>query len=91
MAILYGFRKLQVCISFALHRGFVVIPKSVTSTRIAENFESTKVKLDPEDMRRLRDIDRNIRLLSVRTIILYLLGALHVTMLSIAITFVYIY
>ncbi|CAI8019896.1 Aldo-keto reductase family 1 member B10 [Geodia barretti] len=35
----------QICISFLLHRGFVVIPKSVTPHRIQDNFEATKVSL----------------------------------------------
>ncbi len=60
---------IQICISFGLHRGLVLIPKSVTSTRITENLESTEVKLDPEDMRRIREIDINNRLLTVREII----------------------
>ena len=46
----------QVCISFALHRGFVVIPKSVTPSRIEENLKSVDVKLDAEDMKRLREV-----------------------------------
>ena len=48
---------LQVCVSFALHRGLVVIPKSVTPARITENLKSTELKLDQEDMRRLRELE----------------------------------
>ena len=44
----------------------VVIPKTVNPARIIENLKSTEVKLDPEDMRRLRELDRNGRLLLVR-------------------------
>ena len=44
------------CISFALHRDLVVIPKSVTPSRIAENIKSLNVKLDAEDMRKLREV-----------------------------------
>ena len=51
----------QVCISFALHRGLPVIAKSVTPSRIAENFKATEVKLDAEDMRRLREITITFR------------------------------
>ena len=47
---------LKVCISFALHRDLVVIPKSVTPSRIAENIKSLDVKLDAEDMRKLREV-----------------------------------
>ena len=54
----------QVCISFALHRGLPVIAKSITPSRIAENFKATEVKLDAEDMRRLREITINFRAVS---------------------------
>ncbi len=43
----------------------MVIPKTVTLTRITENQKCTEVKLDPEDMRRLRELDRNCRALTV--------------------------
>ena len=56
----------QICIAFAIHRGIVVIPKTVNPTRITENLKSTEVKLDPEDMKRLREADKNSRLLTVR-------------------------
>ena len=55
----------QVCIAFALHRGLVVIPKTVTPARITENLKSTELKLDQEDMRRLRGVDKNFRQLVV--------------------------
>ena len=55
----------QVCIAFALHRGMVVIPKTVNPARITENLKSTELKLDQEDMRRLRGIDKNLRTVSV--------------------------
>ncbi len=51
-----------MCIAFALHRGLVVIPKTVTPTRIVENMESTKLTLTEEDMERLRAVDKNCRL-----------------------------
>ena len=54
----------QVCIAFALHRGLVVIPKTVNPARITENLKSTELKLDAEDMRRLRGLDRNYRWIS---------------------------
>ena len=52
----------QICISFLLHRGFVVIPKSVTPKRIIENLEATEVTLDEDEVQRLVGIDKNVRL-----------------------------
>ena len=57
----------QVCISFALHRGMVVIPKTVNPVRVTENLKSTELKLDAEDMRRLRELDRSLRYVKVHT------------------------
>ena len=51
----------QVCIAYPLHRGLVVIPKSVTPDRIRENLKATEVRLDTEDLQRLGSLDRNFR------------------------------
>ena len=56
---------LQICIAFHLHLDTAVIPKSVTPSRIIENLEATEIKLDAEDMRSLRELDRNVRYVSV--------------------------
>ena len=61
---------MQVCISFLLHRGMVVIPKSVNPKRIAENIKATQLELDAEDVQRLRAIDKDTRLFKVYTIVL---------------------
>ncbi|KAI9340975.1 NADP-dependent oxidoreductase domain-containing protein [Pilaira anomala] len=50
----------QVCISFAAQRGIVVIPKSVTPSRILENFQD--FVLDQEDFDAIASLGkRNIR------------------------------
>ena len=54
---------LKVCLSFGIHHGLSVIPKSSNSSRMAENLKY--VRLDEEDIRRLTEIDRNLRLLPV--------------------------
>lgn len=46
-----------------MHRGIVVLAKSVNLERVKENLKATEVKLDPEDMRRLRELDINLRFL----------------------------
>lgn len=42
----------------------MVIPKTTNPARVLENLKSIELDLDPEDMRRLRDIDQNYRLLT---------------------------
>ena len=53
----------QICIAFQLHRGAVVILKSVTASRILENLEATEVDLDEEDMIKLKELDKGCRYL----------------------------
>ncbi len=55
-----------MCLSFQLHRGVVVLAKSVKTSRIEENLKSTEIKLDAEDMRRLGELDRGFRYVQVR-------------------------
>ena len=38
-----------------------MIPKTVSHVRITENLKATELKLDVEDMKRLRELDRNFR------------------------------
>ena len=52
----------QICLAFALHRGLVVIPKTVNPARMTENLKSTEINLEAEDMRRLAEVDRNLML-----------------------------
>ena len=54
-----------MCISFGLHRGTVVVPKTVTLTRIIENYKATSLTLDKEDMDKLAGIDKNFRFFKV--------------------------
>ena len=45
-----------------------MIPKTVTASRITENLKATQIKLDTEDMERLKEVgNRNFRFLKVRS------------------------
>lgn len=57
----HGATPAQVTIAWHLALGNVVIPKSVTPSRIAENFESTKVTLDDADLAAIAELDRGER------------------------------
>lgn len=48
----------QVVIAWHLALGNVVIPKSVTQTRIAENFAATDIELDKSDLKKIEKLDR---------------------------------
>lgn len=54
----------QVLISWALHRGISVIPKSVNPKRIVENFEAQAIALTSDDMARITALDKNYRYLT---------------------------
>ena len=56
---------LQVCLSFALHRGVVVIPKTVHPFRVVENMDATKITLDEDDLMKLQGLDCGVRLYKV--------------------------
>jgi len=51
----------QVLISWAIHRGTVVIPKSVNPERMKQNLDAADVSLTKEDMAEIAGIDRNRR------------------------------
>ena len=55
----------QVCISFLLRQGMIVIAKSVSPKRIRENLKASRVHLDADDMERIKAIDKNYMLFKV--------------------------
>ena len=48
-----------------MHLGMIVLPKSVTESRIIENFKATELTLTSEEVDRLKGVDRNMRLFKV--------------------------
>lgn len=41
--------------------GDVTIPKSTEEDHIKENFDATKINLEPEEVERIKRLDRNLR------------------------------
>eukprot|EP00727_Mastigamoeba_balamuthi_P014456 m51a1_g9635 hypothetical protein (273) ;mRNA; r:1151171-1152252 len=54
-----------VLLKWALQSGFSVIPKSVSPSRIAENFHTVDLHLSEEDMADLAKLNRNARMMGV--------------------------
>ncbi len=54
-------RPAQILICWALQRGTLVIPKSVSSERLEENFKSQEITLDLADMEAIAKLDKNFR------------------------------
>ena len=52
----------QICIAFALALGDIAIPKTTTESRLRENLASLNVKLDEEDVKALRSLEKGLRL-----------------------------
>lgn len=52
----------QVCIAFGLALGDIMIPKSTNESRLRENFNSLKIQLDQDDVKKIKSLERNLRL-----------------------------
>ena len=62
-----------MCLSFCLGSGLVVIPKSVNAKRIKENFESMNIFLDDNEMKQMKDIDKNFRIFKVMHVYVFVI------------------
>ncbi len=51
----------QILIQWAIERGTVVIPKSISPERIKQNFAAQNINLDAEDMEQIKVLNRNYR------------------------------
>lgn len=51
----------QISLAWNMNRGVTVIPKSLTESRIKENFEALDIKLDEDDISKLNALDKNNR------------------------------
>lgn len=67
VALRRGCTGAQVLIRWALQRNTSVLPKSVTPSRIQENFDSLKVELTADDMQLLDSITTRHRYLDLRS------------------------
>lgn len=57
----HGITPAQVLISWGIHRGTAVIPKSVDPARMKQNLDAAALTLTPEDMGQIATLDRNRR------------------------------
>jgi diketogulonate reductase-like aldo/keto reductase len=46
---------------WCIQQDLVILPKSVTPSRVKENIEIFDFELDAEDMRKLAELDRDLR------------------------------
>lgn len=51
----------QILLAWALARKLAVIPKSTSHSRLVENFEAANVQLSAEDVKRISDLNLNLR------------------------------
>lgn len=57
----YGKSYAQIMLRWLIQKGFVILPKSVTPGRIAENIDLFDFEISSEDMAKLDTLDRNMR------------------------------
>ena len=61
----YGKSAAQILIRFQVQRNVVVIPKSVTKSRIEENIKVFDFELTPEEMSTIESFNNNYRFVSL--------------------------
>uniref|UniRef100_A0A1B6GJ45 NADP-dependent oxidoreductase domain-containing protein n=1 Tax=Cuerna arida TaxID=1464854 RepID=A0A1B6GJ45_9HEMI len=68
MAEKYGKTPAQIALRYQIEKGNIVIPKSVTKSRIESNIKIFDFSLKPEDVKTLDDLDINCRMVGVEAI-----------------------
>ena len=61
----YGKTSAQVLIRYAIEQGLIVIPKSVTKSRLAANAEVFDFELSENDLARLKDLERGFKVVEL--------------------------
>jgi diketogulonate reductase-like aldo/keto reductase len=61
LAAKHGKTFAQIMLRWCVQQGFVVLPKSVTPSRVKENAEIFDFVLDDEDMKKIAGLDRDLR------------------------------
>lgn len=57
----HGKTTAQIMLKWCLQQGFVILPKSVTPERIAQNIALFDFTLDEEDLAHIKNLDQNLR------------------------------
>jgi alcohol dehydrogenase (NADP+) len=60
----HGCTPAQVLIAWDVQRGISVIPKSVTPSRLRENFAATEIELSASDLKQIAGLNRDYRLIA---------------------------
>lgn len=58
----HGRTAAQVILRWHLQTGVITIPKPATPSRIEENFDGFDFELTAEDMEKMTELDRNLRI-----------------------------
>jgi len=66
----HGVSPAQILISWAIHQGAVVIPKSVNPERMQQNLAAAEITLSQEDLQKIAQLNRNRRYVHGRAWIL---------------------
>ncbi len=61
LAAKYSKTPAQIILNWHLSRGYVVIPKTATASRLQENFDCDNFEMTSEELQRISGLNRNAR------------------------------